>query len=144
MKAAEWRLIATMYLPLALISLWGDGFLDSSDQSAVTLHSVLDHTMLLCTALHIGCMRIMTKQRIEAYRAHITRFVQDLQNIHPHANFYPNHHMAQHIYDFLYLFGPVQSWWCFPFERLIGLLQHLPQNHKSGKISISRLFVAMD
>ncbi|KAF8576401.1 hypothetical protein K439DRAFT_1622880 [Ramaria rubella] len=31
------------------------------------------------------------------------------------------------------LFGLVQSWWCFPFECLIGMLQWLPHNHKFGQ-----------
>ena len=41
--------------------------------------------------------------------------------------------MACHIYDYLKLFGPVQSWWCFPFECLIGHLQRLPLNDKFGE-----------
>ncbi|KAI5995796.1 hypothetical protein F5J12DRAFT_896429 [Pisolithus orientalis] len=41
--------------------------------------------------------------------------------------------MSIHIYDYLRLFGPVQSWWCFPYECLIGHLQHMPTNHKFGQ-----------
>ncbi|KAE9391973.1 hypothetical protein BT96DRAFT_831255 [Gymnopus androsaceus JB14] len=40
--------------------------------------------------------------------------------------------MASHIYDFLKLFGPVISWWCFPFERLIGALQKVNTNDHVG------------
>ena len=42
--------------------------------------------------------------------------------------------MVLHIYDFLRLFGPVHSWWCFPFEWLIGQLQWLPTNHRFGEL----------
>ncbi|KAJ7193740.1 hypothetical protein GGX14DRAFT_378717 [Mycena pura] len=44
----------------------------------------------------------------------------------------PNVHIAFHIYDFLVLFGPVISWWCFPFERVIGFLQKINTNDHIG------------
>ena len=50
----------------------------------------------------------------------------------------PNQHVAFHIYDFLLLFGPVVSWWSFPFERIIGELQRMPSNHKIGEFSPDR------
>ncbi|KIM85947.1 hypothetical protein PILCRDRAFT_26999, partial [Piloderma croceum F 1598] len=62
-----------------------------------------------------------------------TIYIQELQNLHPEATRCTNQHMAMHIYDFLLLFGPVHSWWCFPFERLIGQLQRITNNHKYGK-----------
>ncbi|KAE9407462.1 hypothetical protein BT96DRAFT_809392, partial [Gymnopus androsaceus JB14] len=46
----------------------------------------------------------------------------------------PNIHAAGHIYNFLLLFGPVLSWWCFSFEHLIGALQKINTNdHIGGK-----------
>ncbi|KAI9464872.1 hypothetical protein HD554DRAFT_2026214, partial [Boletus coccyginus] len=51
----------------------------------------------------------------------------------------PNHHASFHIYDYLVLFGPVHSWWTFPFEQLIGVLQRLPNNHKSGELETTML-----
>ncbi|KAE9382827.1 hypothetical protein BT96DRAFT_845020 [Gymnopus androsaceus JB14] len=51
--------------------------------------------------------------------------------------------LGQHIYDFLLLFGPVISWWCFPFERLIGALQKINTNDfVGGKIPIFRIVIA--
>jgi hypothetical protein len=29
-------------------------------------------------------------------------------------------------------YGPVPSWWTFPFERIIGMLQRIPNNGKNG------------
>ncbi|KAG2065456.1 hypothetical protein BDR04DRAFT_1121828 [Suillus decipiens] len=54
-----------------------------------------------------------------------------------HASYHTNGHMALHIWDYLQLFGPVWSWWCFPYERLISQLQHLPSNHIFGTIPTS-------
>ncbi|KAF8574110.1 hypothetical protein K439DRAFT_1373381 [Ramaria rubella] len=75
----------------------------------------------------------MTEARATAYHDYLIKWVGDLTDIHPHAGHQPNHHMAFHIYDFLLLFGPVWSWWCFAFEQLIGQLQRLPSNHKIGE-----------
>ncbi|KIK52019.1 hypothetical protein GYMLUDRAFT_180723 [Collybiopsis luxurians FD-317 M1] len=44
----------------------------------------------------------------------------------------PNIHAAGHVYDFLLLFGPVISWWCFPFEQLIRALQKINTNDHIG------------
>ncbi|KAK0431495.1 hypothetical protein EV421DRAFT_1720503, partial [Armillaria borealis] len=43
-----------------------------------------------------------------------------------------NIHVLFHIYDFLLLFGPVISWWCFPFEHLIGALQKINTSSRVG------------
>ena len=63
----------------------------------------------------------------------MTRYIRNLQIVHPNATIYTNHHMAMHIHTFMLLFGPVHSWWTFPFERLIGHLQRLSTNDKPGK-----------
>ncbi|EIN10110.1 hypothetical protein PUNSTDRAFT_66638 [Punctularia strigosozonata HHB-11173 SS5] len=70
-----------------------------------------------------------------AYRDYIANYVGNLTALYPDIVCRSNHHMAFHIYDFLLLFGPVHSWWCFPFERLIGRLQRLPHNHRLGESS---------
>ncbi|KAF8547083.1 hypothetical protein OG21DRAFT_1425498 [Imleria badia] len=81
----------------------------------------------------------MSSAHTKAYRLCITEYLGALKRIHPGFNSRPNHHAAIHISDFLNLFGPVHSWWAFPFERLIGILQCLPKNHKSGKFSMQQL-----
>ena len=133
MKADQWRTMYTVYLPIALVSLWGEGTSHSSTDVAQKLRSVLDHTMELVSAIHLACRRTMTRARATAYRSHVTKWLCDLQKMYPDLDHRTNNHMAIHIYDFLLLFGPVRSWWCFPFERLIGQLQRLPHNHQFGK-----------
>ena len=132
LKADEWRTMYTVYLPIALVSLWGEGTLHASPNIAAKLRVALDHTMSLVSAINIACLRTMTLDRANAYRGYIASWLHDLRILYPHIENRTNNHMAFHIYDFLLLFGPVRSWWCFPFERVIGQLQRLPQNHKFG------------
>jgi hypothetical protein len=127
-KADEWRMLFTVYLPLALVQLWGH--YPRQDRR----WQILNHTMHLVIAITIICRRTMTIDLAEQYRHHITAYVRDLAVLHPSVAAVPNMHMAFHIYDFLMLFGPVRSWWTFPFERLVGLAQRLISNHIYGAI----------
>ena len=133
LSADEWRSMANVYLPLAFVKLWGDAPATHS-QDTDDFQYVLDHSMALFSAVRLACSRTMTYERREAYRANMIRYVSGLSSdLYNTSDPRPNHHMALHIYDFLKLFGPVRGWWCFPFERLIGLLQRLPTSHKFGK-----------
>lgn len=69
----------------------------------------------------------------------MTQYLDNLIKIHPHANYKPKHHMSMHLPHFFSLFGPVRSWWCFPFERLIGQIQRLLSNHKLGQMESTLL-----
>lgn len=129
-KADEWRTLATVYLPIALISLWG--LTSPRNDVALDLRPVLNHTMDLVSAVYLACARTTSKNRATAYQAYIVNYIRKLKAIHPTFNARPNHHASFHIHDYLILFGPVQSWWSFPFERLIGTLQRLPKNHRLG------------
>jgi hypothetical protein len=131
LKADKWRTFATIYLPLALISFWGFRHHDSPEVKAQLL-DILDHTMSLVCLVYLACKRSINQARATDYRNLLIEYVRNLKTLHPHANYRPNHHAAFHIYDFLLLFEPVRSWWCFPFERLIGHLQRLPSNHIFG------------
>jgi hypothetical protein len=136
-KADEWRTLMTVYLPIALVSLWGEGSAHRNSDIAASRRAILDHTMALVSAIRIACLRSMTKDRADAYRTYMINWIGNLQVILPHARHRTNGHMALHVWDYLQLFGPVRSWWCFPYERLIGQLQRLPSNHIFGNISIS-------
>jgi hypothetical protein len=134
MKADEWRNLSTIFLPLALISMWGEGTSHPSPEDAVKFHQILDHTMLLVSAILLVCMRTMTEARSAAYLNYMAQYIRELTTIHPGIDYRPGHHMSMHLPHFLRLFGPVRSWWCFPFERLIGQIQRLLSNHKFGEL----------
>lgn len=142
-KADEWRTLSTVYLPIALVILWGDddGCAPPHDESdSGHLLAALDHTMALFQATIIACRYTITTSRALDYRKHLDFWVNNLRKLFPHTREgvpRPNIHAAGHIYDFLLLFGPVISWWCFPFERLIGALQKINTNdHVGGKYVI--------
>ncbi|KAG2059231.1 hypothetical protein BDR06DRAFT_980138 [Suillus hirtellus] len=129
LKADEWHTLTTVYLPIVLVSLWGKGSQHHTSEVAANHRTILDHTMSLVSAVHIACLQFMTTAQAQAYRKYIVVWIQDLQILHPHAPHCTNGHMVLHVWDYLQLFRPMWSWWCFPYECLIGQLQHLPINH---------------
>lgn len=141
LKADEWRTMTIIYLPIALVSMWGEGTAHPTLEVASSLREVLDHTMDLVSAMSLVGMRTMSERRMSSYLRYITSWVEKLPKLHPTLNGRVNNHMAIHIYDFLRLFGPVRSWWCFPFERLVGQLQRLPTNHRFGMMMISKILM---
>src|SRR5262245_15060236 len=136
LKAAEWRVLITILLPIALISLWGEGSLHDTPEAASKFRTVLDHTMCLVSAIRLACYRSMTTRHANEYRTYISRYIRNLKVIHSNVEYVYNHHMSLHIYDFLISMGPVRSWWMFPFECQIGHLQRLPQNHQHGMSNV--------
>jgi hypothetical protein len=133
-KADEWRILSTVYLPIALVTLWGDENGSPPRKDSFYL-GILDHTMALFQAVTLACRHTMNIHRTTMYRNFIKQWVGDLYKHHPHTMSHtrrPNVHASFHLYDFILLFGPVSSWWCFPFERLIGALQKINTNDKIG------------
>lgn len=141
-KADEWRTLSTVYLPVALITLWGDDngcAPAASDFKSASLLKALNHTMALFQATSIAIRYNVTLSRAHAFRRYITEWITNLRALYPHTREgvpRPNIHAAVHIFDFLVLFGPVISWWCFPFERLIGALQKIKTNDHIGGMSV--------
>ena len=129
LKADEWWNLGTIYFLIALISLWSKS-LPGSIPNAAGFHHVLDHTMFTVSVISLACMHIVTQACSDAYLSCMTKYLQDLQEIHLHASFVPYYRMVLHLPHFFHSFGPTCSWWCFPYEYLIGQIQQLLSNHK--------------
>ncbi|KAF7364612.1 hypothetical protein MVEN_00330400 [Mycena venus] len=116
-KADEWRLLATIYLPIALVLLWAE------QHGAISSRN------------HHFPLHKLERARAAACRDFIKHWLGNLQALYPHTNTprtRTNPHVAMHIYDFLLLFGPALSWWSFPVERLIGQLGKINSNDHLG------------
>lgn len=130
LKAAHWRTLFAIHVPLALLSLWKVG-------SPIAAENALDMESVLSTSMHLTCASIMmsknrlTPLRRDSFRNSLRKHVIGLKENFP-GFLLPSHHLAFHIYDFMDLFSTVRNWWCFPFENLIGRLQRMPTNHKIG------------
>ncbi len=131
LRADEWRIIGALYLPITLTRLWsrpGPG-----DVRAVFRLKLLEATNHLLSAVNIATSRETSELHIKQYSEHIVSYMRLIHAVVPEYKFRPNHHLAAHIADHLCYYGPVNGWWTFPFERLIGMLERTPSNFKTGK-----------
>nr|GAT50324.1 glycoside hydrolase family 92 protein [Mycena chlorophos] len=128
--ADQWRLLATIFVPIALVILWGE--VPGADSSY--FQGMLDHTMALFQAIMVISRYKTSPDRAARYRVLLRQWVDGLIKWHPHTQYHrrPNIHMAFHIHDFARLFGSVYNWWMFPIERINGTLQNINTNHHLG------------
>lgn len=133
LKADQWRALGTTHLVLSLIRLWG--FKEDGSPRSTRCREILDVTISLISAIIIATSHTVTAASATVYQKHMLNYINEIKRLFPDYRLHPNHHMSFHIPEFLLLFGPVHSWWTFPFERLIGSIQRMPSNGKIGKIS---------
>ena len=125
--------MACFSLPVSLVRLWS--VVEVGNPRSKRCREILDVTMLLLSAVAIACSRVTSEKHADLYFNNMHSYLSGLKGLFPDYSFHPNHHMALHLRDYLLLYGPVHSWWTFPFERLIGILQRISTNYKIGRFS---------
>jgi tnp2 family transposase/uncharacterized protein DUF4218 len=131
LKADQWRALGTTYLPVSLIHLWD--MLEDDNQRSRQCKKLLTVTLSLISAVIVASSRTTSHENADLYLHHMQIYLNGLRELFPRYRFLPNQHMALHLAEYLRLYGPVHSWWTFPFERLIGMLQHIPNNFQDGE-----------
>jgi len=69
--------------------------------------------MSLVSTVVIATSHTISASHANAYLEHMINYISGIKQLFPKYKLHPNHHMALHIYKYLLLFGPVQSWWTF-------------------------------
>jgi hypothetical protein len=135
LKADQWRVLATTYLPISLVRMWDANELEGQPPERPTSRrqKLLHATMSLISAVIIATSQKTSSAKAGLYLQHMQTYLRLMKELIPDYDFRPNHHMSLHLAEYLCLFGPVHAWWTFPFERLIGMLQRIPTNFKMGK-----------
>lgn len=83
-KADEWRTLATIYLPIALITLWGDnnGLPPASNSPFLP---ILDHMMALFQAVVLMCRSTMNRECAMQLLNFMKTWISGLHKTHPHT-----------------------------------------------------------
>jgi len=139
LKSDQWRVLGTTFLPVSLIRLWSSE--DPENPRSVRCRKICSITMSLLSAVSIACAQTTSTKHADAYLQHMMAYLEGLKELFPDYKFHPNHHMALHLHEYIRFYGPVHSWWTFPFERLIGILQRLSTNYKSGRFELHYIYM---
>ncbi|KAI0690825.1 hypothetical protein C8T65DRAFT_587629 [Cerioporus squamosus] len=132
LKADQWRTVCTVSMVITLFRLW------SSPNASQHDKDLLDNFLHLVSAVDLASRRSMSQDRAAAYDEHMYSYLRGLQELFDHQ-FVPNHHLSLHLYECLVLFGAVNGWWAFPFERYNGLIGMTNTNNKTADMPITFL-----
>ncbi|KAG8800522.1 hypothetical protein FRC16_002711 [Serendipita sp. 398] len=137
-KAAEWKNISSVYLPMTFLRLWALELTRGSSKEVV-LH--LKALLSLAIVVHISTAPSFSKAGVQLYQDAIQFYLQIMKQLHPESSLVINHHLSLHLPFFMGLHGPCREYWAFPFERLIGKLQKISHNSSIDDIP-KRIFEA--
>jgi len=132
LKADEWRSCFEFDIPVTL--LWIESCRNASATETDEYRAKLVHsTFLLAIAIRWATSHHISATHVEEYKKTIKDYLKTLKGLRPNQRFHPNHINALLVGDYLCLYGPIQGWWMFPFERVIGDLQCTSTNNKPGQ-----------
>lgn len=129
LKADQWRTVCSVSLIITLVRLWG------VTSAGIRDKAVLKNFTDMVIAVKWGTRRSISPERIAIYSSHMKSYLESLKELFGEGLIVPNHHLSLHLVECLRSFGPVHSWWTFPFERYNGMLRHLNTNSRPGMSS---------
>jgi len=128
LTADQWKVVATVHLPVTLIHLWG--------MKRGRYFLLLCNFMDLSAAVQLANQRVTTKKHIDDYERLILRYLQGLKVLFKDTLLQLIHHASLHAGDFLKQFGPTHSVRTPRFERFNKKLGSQNTNMKPGKLFV--------
>lgn len=122
LTAEQWRTFCMVHLVVTLVRIWR--ILPTTDKR----HRALINFVHLVVAARLGTTKQVTPYKIGCYEEAIHKYLTGLRTLFPDVALVPNHHLALHLPENLHAFGPVHSYWTFPFERCIRILRNVNSN----------------
>ena len=134
LKADQWRSCIEFDLVVAVARLYSPQTcsLPKDSPQAKRRAELFKSTMDLALALRWGTSLRTSTQHATKYMTYMYSHLKRVRDLYPNIDLLPTEHTALHFGELFLRFGPVQGWWTFPFERLIGRLQHINTNYKIG------------
>lgn len=129
LSADQWRSACTIHMVFTLPRLWG------FDAPGTRNYEMLDNFLHLTAATNIALSRVMSNEKAERFQYHMTTYLKGFRVLFPDAPIIPNQHLSLHMPSFLRDNGPIHPWSSLLYERINGLLQKIPTNHKLGEQS---------
>ena len=86
------------------------------------------------------CQYSVTQDDLSVADALLLRFCKRVKCLFGSDALTPNMHMHCHLVTCLRDFGPLHSFWLFPFERYNGILGTQPTNNRSVEVQLMRRF----
>ncbi|XP_077866348.1 uncharacterized protein LOC144354095 [Saccoglossus kowalevskii] len=138
-------------MPLKIATSFG-GFTADQWKHWITLFSVFslkdvlprkDFEMwrLFVLACNLLCAPVISIRNVGKGHSYLMNFCRQFEQLYGSQLVTPNMHYHAHLADCILDYGPVYSFWTFPFERFNGILGEGCGNQRSIEIQIMRKFL---
>lgn len=113
--------------------------------SIYCLHDILPTNHLECWRHFVLACQKLSKREISEHDVVVAdllllQFCKKVLEIYGPEALTPNIHFHCHLASCIREFGPIHSYWLFPFERYNGLLGNQPTNNRSIELQLMRRF----
>ncbi len=114
--------------------------------SIFCLHGLLPPEHIECwrhfvLASRLICKCPLSQEDVTVADLLLLQFCNRFQALYGPQLVTPNMHMHCHLADCIRDFGPLSSFWLFPFERYNGILEGTPTNNRSVEVQIMQRFL---
>lgn len=92
--------------------------------------------VLLCQIVELISSPIFTVDNIATLHRHLNDHHNIFNKVYGKWTVTVNYHLALHIPDIIMNMGPPQSFWCFPYERMNGILSKTPNSNRSIEVEV--------
>ena len=127
LKAQQWKNFIVTYARVCLWNIVPYTFYDTTKCLAEAVELMLKDPIMRHEVETISCL---LQKHHKLYARVLGKYAVSV-----------NYHMALHIPALIQNWGPPTSWWCFPYERHIGLLGDTNASGKTVEEEIFRNFV---
>ena len=98
---------------------------------------------LLVQSCRLLSLPVISKDQIETAHALLMKFCKSFEHLYSAQYCTPNMHMACHLKTSMLDFGPLSSFWCYPFEHFNGTLERFNKSWMVPEKQIYRKFMDM-
>ena len=95
---------------------------------------------LFVKACYLLCQQTLPKDHAKQAHDLLVQFNKEAEKLYGPEVCTMNMHLHCHLLQSIHDFGPIYSFWCFPYERLIGVLGSYSTNHHTIVSQIMRKF----
>ncbi|PVF98353.1 hypothetical protein CPB86DRAFT_705260 [Serendipita vermifera] len=132
LKAAQWPNICIALLP-SLTKEWSR-YPKPSNQ-----HEWLKNFYHLIGLTRLLFLHSVTHTDVAKFKQHSLEYIKGLQSLFNSHHMKPNHHYLLHLGDMMEMYGPMRSWWSFPYERLNGEIRKTQINDIAGMSQVQTI-----
>ena len=121
--------------------------MEKPGDTVVSLKGIIHPDHLCCWLLFVRacnmlCTRIITTDAIRGAHCYLVEFCRQYVHLYGEENCTPNMHLHLHLKECLLDYGPVQGFWCFPFERFNGVMGKYHTNNNIIEVQIMEKFLS--